>query len=114
MEKLTLGIIKAMKHNYEESLKETLIKFMMNYSGCDREVYTPDKVNQIIFQAFADFMDTVDSPREQLYMMKDAMSIHHLDKDYDIYDAMLSTMMLVQVRDNDCFINGFDASFKSD
>lgn len=115
MDKVTLGIIKALKHNYDKgTLKEIVIDFMSEYSGCPKDIYTTDKVNQIIFQAFADFMDTVDSPRQQLYQLKDSMRLNsYVNHDYDIYDAMLSTMMLVEVCSGDYYINGFNDEYKS-
>ena len=111
----TLGMIKFLKKHIHEhsSYKEAAIAYMMEYSGCPREVYTENKINSIIFEAFCDFMDAVDRPSYQFRQLAGAIDIaKFLNKEYDIYNCMAEVMYEVQVcehtKSGDLeYVNGF-------
>ena len=70
-------------------------------------------IDKIIFETFADFMETVDSPQEQLYQLRESVQIQQCHRSvFNIYDAMLATMLLAEVYSGDYYVNGFDASFE--
>lgn len=106
-----IRFIKRERCDEDNTLIDTAIRFMMRYSGCDRDVYNGGIINDIIFEAFADFMGSVNNPKFQLYMLKDIMNIHREDVTYSVYEAMLSTMQLCQVRDDTGYINGFEVKY---
>ena len=128
MEKRTIGMIEFLKHHGGEykTLRKAAIAYMMDYSGCHEEVYAQSVIEEIIFEIFCDFMNSVDRPSIQLREMADSMRFAGycnnivkqacLIKDYNIFDAMLSAMRLVQVKDdNGKYINGFKAeNFEDD
>ena len=112
MENKVVGMIRFLKHNYAnfESLRETAIAYMMEYSGCERSTYTDGVIEPIIFEVFCDFMDTVDKPSIHLRQMRESAKINQmLRNNYNVYDAMLSAMFMVQVREHGEYINGFCA-----
>ena len=106
----TFGMIMYLK-NYTsdyDSLRECAIGYMIEYSGCDREVYTNEKIENIIYEVFCDFINCVDRPSSQFYQMRESKKILELTgMTFNIYDLMLSAMSMVQVRDDNGYINGF-------
>lgn len=117
MDEKTIRMIKYLKSygtNWD-SLKEAAIRFMMSYSGCDREAYTDEIINRILLQIFGDFLDHVDKPSFQLFQISEYLRMHDLSYEMgiceskkDIYDAICNCLYMVQVReDSTHYINGF-------
>ena len=113
MDKKTVGMIRFLKYYGPEypTLREAAIAYMMDYSGCERKVYTDGVIEGIIFEVFCDFIDSVDKPSMHLRQMQESQRIStHSAFASNVYDYMLSAMELVQVRDdNNGYINGFTA-----
>lgn len=114
MEQKTVNMIKFLKHHGGEypSYREAAIAFMMDYSGCDRSVYTKNKIEGIIFEIFVDFMDACDKPSVQLRQMMDSYRLdsYMLESNKrNVFDYMLTAMVLCMVRERngDGYVNGF-------
>lgn len=117
MDEKTINMIKYLKSygmNWS-SLKEAAIRFMMNYSGCDREVYTDEVINRILLEVFGDFLDHVDKPSFQIFQISEYLRMYDLAQQVgvcetkkDIYDAICNCLYMVQVRDDNAhYVNGF-------
>ena len=118
MDKCTLGMIKFLKYHIPgyNSCREAAIAYMMEYSGCPRETYTKNLIEQIIFEVFCDFINSVDVPSSQLRIIKDQAEVcKYLNKEFDLYEGMLTAMYLVQVlettEDGQRYVNGFDEKY---
>lgn len=112
MDKKTVGMIRFLKHHGTEypTYRDAAIAYMMDYSGCDRKVYTDGVIESIIFEVFCDFIDAVDKPSMHIRQMQESQRIsNHSAFASNVYDYMLSAMAMVQVRNDHGYINGFTA-----
>lgn len=113
MEKKTVEMIRFIKHHAGDypTLRDAAIAYMMQYSGCDRSVYTKDRIEGIVFEIFCDFIDACDKPSVQLRQMMDSFRIQSYipEENFNtVFDYMLSAMMLCRVKDgNGNYVNGF-------
>lgn len=116
MDERTIGLIIFMKqYNYDKyvrdesiTLKDIAIEYMMEYSGCNKKVYTKNKIESIIFESFCDFIDAVDKPSYYIKeLKKDYDFEEYSNGNGDIYESMLTVMEMVAVYDGNKYINGF-------
>lgn len=113
MDKRTANIILACKghHNFGDdlTLKQAVAHYMSKTCACPVEHYTDRVLRGIVWEAFMDFMNTCDNPREFLYDIKEAR--YWCDwsprEDVDDITAILIAFQLCQVRDDNGYVNGF-------
>lgn len=112
MEDRTVGLIKHIKHYQGEykTLRESAIAYMSEYSGCKiLEWYEYGEIEKIVFEIFLDFIDSVDKPSMVLRQIEESKKFHreYLHEDFSDTEAILITMMMVQVMRDGKYINGF-------
>ena len=114
MEQRTQNIINVIKNpplmGYEAGdMTSAVIRYMSEECACPIEYYTDDIVIGILKEAFADFISCCDNPE---YYVKQLMNYivpeNFLLKPKSLKDSILLTLLLVQVRNNGKYINGFD------
>lgn len=130
MEKLTLGIIYAIKHiNNNKSSKESIVDFLSEYTGTPKEYYTERELVGIIRNAFVDYLRTAENPafdvwqyfdaKRQAENFKDVFPKQHekykeRDDCFDIdTEGILSALRLSKVKENGKYVNGFRELKKS-
>lgn len=112
MEKKTVGLIRFLKHHGAEykDLRQAAIAYMSEYSGCKMlECYEHGNIEKIVFEIFLDLIDSVDRPSCLLRQIEESKKIHreYLDEEFSDAEAVLTGMMLIQVRSDSKYINGF-------
>lgn len=119
MEKRTAEIIMICKghHEYGKDLnyKQAIAAFLSDQCLCPIEYYTDDVINQIIWNAAIDYINSfkVHRPGSFLQYAKEVFDRHNdpmmnnvLNK-IDMYEAICIAFHMAQVRDDNGFINGF-------
>lgn len=118
MEKRTAEIIMVCKgqHDFGESptLKQAVIAYMSDRCICPEEAYTDERINEIIWTAALDYLDSMKDTPPSVFLReaKRAMDLHNnpLVKNInriDVYEAMCIAFMLAQVMEDDRYIDGF-------
>ena len=114
MDRKTSGMILFLKHRGSEypSYREAAIAFMMQYSGCGHDAYPKEIIEDIIFEVFRDFIGSCDNPSFELWQVRECKKIADLAGDHDknVYDYMLTTLVLCSVRGDTGYVNGFKDS----
>jgi len=107
MEDRTIKFIRAIKGGIEfrPTIEETAVAFMSDYSGVPESRYTNDLLFKIVKDFFLDFLKTADNPSFEMWRFFDVKYKAFETRD-DTY-AMLVTMQLAQVRNDDGYVNGF-------
>lgn len=140
MNELTIKLIYDIKRPKDEwknnENNHTLIDFaicsLMDWSGCEKEVYTTSKLHQIVRQCFTDYLTTSNhilSTMNDYYENIDKYTVfgelfypQTSKKSYTILEyfqfetkAMLEALQLTQVKnDKGEYINGFYDYYKED
>lgn len=110
MEKSTRDFILALKRHAEEgcSPRESAIDFMSEQTMTPQEQYTPSIMLRIARQMFLDYLSTADSPHVDLSNFFEIEDIHDPISDpISETDAILTTLLLVAVRKDGQYVNGF-------
>lgn len=122
MEKSTLRIIKAIKNNKDagdKTLKDTLIRFLRKeyhkfdliYDRIAHTELMDELLHIIISHIFGDYMDSADNPSYEIDLVKTLLNMHSDNPSFDLYEALLTTLMLCDVAKDGVYVNGFDKSF---
>lgn len=62
MDDMTLGIIYAIKQPHGETVKQSIINFMSECTGTEKKYYSEKTIEQILRNAFIDYLKTSDNP----------------------------------------------------
>lgn len=101
---LSLGFIYAIKENaLNMDLKNAAIQFLSKYSGTDPKWYDEHEFNRITKMVFLDYLDTADHPAYDIRNFFEQKRMWG----YDDFEAMLSTLLVSKVRDENGYVNGF-------
>lgn len=104
MTERTYNIIMACKSNEKYSNVVDAAKAYMAFEcGCPFQHYTERDMNNIMFAAMCDYIDSCDKPSSFLYAMHDIFCKEYLS----LGEKIARAFQLVRVRDNDKYINGF-------
>lgn len=123
MDDLTLGLIYAMKHNSGNTIKESIVDFLVKYTGTPNEYYTERELVGIIRNAFVDYLKTAENPAFDVWQYFDAKrqaenfkeifpkqheQYKERDDCFDIdTEGILSALRLSKVKENGKYVNGF-------
>ena len=102
MDNLSLGFIYALKERRETTLMDRAIGFLSEYTGTGKEYYTSGEMKRIARMVFIEFLRTARSPAYHVHEF-----FAHLDRTEDEKEAILESLRMVQVRDDEGYINGF-------
>lgn len=110
MTEMTCNIIKACKGRIFENVEGELDRvkhYMAKECYCSLEAYTPFVMNEVMFRAMCDYIDTCDKPSEFLREMN-----HLLNKDkLSTAEKIAKAFDLVQIKEvinDDMYINADD------
>lgn len=114
MNKRTCNIIMASKGslpmflnsvNDEHTQIERVKKYMSEECDCPIDHYTDEIMDDILFEAMCDYIDTCDRPSFFLRQIKEVKRL--LDKDRSLAEKIAIAFDLVEVRDKNKYVNGF-------
>lgn len=114
MEQRTQNIINIIKNPQLMNCKlgeedKAVIRYMSEECVCPIKYYTDDIVLGILREAFADFISTCDYSKYYVSVLMGYLTSDNLThKPKSLKDAIISTLRIVQVRNNGKYINGFD------
>lgn len=114
MEQRTQNIINVIKNPSlmgceAGDMENAVIRYMSKECACPIEYYTDDIIIGILKTAFADFISCCDNPEYYVkQLMNHIVPENFLLKPKSLKDSILLTLLLVQVRNNGKYINGFD------
>ena len=110
MDRRTLEIIIVCKgytrYDSDFGLVDCVRNYMSDKCKCDKELYTMDKMETILKEAFYDFIDVCDRPSHLLKMLDDT-------KKYNVNLSCRICMVLqnIQVCTDGKYINGFPSDY---
>lgn len=109
----TIETIYALK-NGDKPFDKAVAEYWSKYSGCPVEYYDERILMRIAQEVFLDYIHTADNPRYEVWNLFENMRFdcNRLYKSEDSFDnrirnAIWTTLMLTDVRNNDGFVNGF-------
>ena len=110
MEKMTLGIIHALK-NSELDWYPTLVNYMTEYSGSPASSYDEHRLNTILKLAYVDFIKTCDRPDLRV---SDLLTFIKNDGSRSLGLILSMCLSLAQVYDEDTgeYVNGFGPDYE--
>ena len=100
------------KHEFGDELndKQAIAAYLSDQCLCDIKSYQQE-VNDVIWAAALDYMDTIDRPSSFLRVAKDVYDRHNnpifKSEEIDWYTAICVAFSLVRVKENGKWINGF-------
>ena len=104
----TMGIIRSIKQS-GNVWNRAVAKFMSEYSGSPIEEYTETLINQILVEAFVDYISTCDNPASEV---RDLLAYIASDGSHSIGYHIANVLGMAHVRgDNGSFVNGFNNIF---
>ena len=113
MKDSTLGTVYALKHGNKE-LDEVVIDYWSELTGTPAKYYGKEILMDIAIDVLRDYISTADNPSFVLwelfnYMHFDCKSLYKVEKEFDdrVRDAIWTTLVMTQVRDNEKYVNGF-------
>ena len=112
MNKRTCDIIMACKEETagHYTKLDNVIEFLSKECGTSKDEYTSDVLNDIMFDALCDFIDTCDRPSSFIRIYKNI-----IDGDKrDFADRLCTAFSLVKIRNDGVYVNGFKAEFFED
>ncbi len=106
MTQQTCSIIMACKHKNDDvdlNPIDRVKRYMSLYCDCPIEFYTNQVMQSIMFEAMCDYMDSCDKPSTFLRILNNQVC----DDSLSLAERIALAFVLVQVRENGHFINGF-------
>ena len=95
-------------------LRENAIKYLVEWSGSNKESYTEENLFSIILRYFLDYLDSANKPSvcvREFWEIKQKHNNYKLimkkDDGMTDIDFMLSALQLVRVKDGNKYVNGF-------
>ena len=123
MDDMTLGIIYAIKQPHGETVKQSIINFMSECTGTEKKYYSEKTIEQILRNAFIDYLKTADNPafdvwqyfdtkrqRENFRSVFPEKSKEYAERNGELdedTEGIISALRLSKVRENGQYINGF-------
>lgn len=103
MEKFTQDFIFGLKNNDDKTYVEAATTVMSQLTNTPAEYYNENNLTEIAIQKFTDFLTTADNPSYEVH----EYFHRHFNEGKSMLDSILATLMLVQVRKNGEYVNGF-------
>lgn len=111
MDKMTVGIIYALKANKYEDYKESVAQFMMQYSGAPRDAYYDARIENLVENAFAHSLNYLQYPsglvNEYFRLLHDPWNYSHFEAMCAVLTTMLAVKEFNKATKKYEYINGF-------
>ena len=95
--------LNMMSTNALERVKLYLVKEYDN----DKDLYTCDQMEKIMYQAMGDYLDTCDKPSDFIFFMANLSDRHRIT----IAEQIAEAFKWVRVRQKNTYVNGFKPEF---
>lgn len=102
MEKITMQFIYALKHGFQHTVEANAIKAISELTDTPEEHYQPYILNNVVQQMFRDYISTCDKPSYEIWLF-----FVYYNNCQDMTNALLITLQMTQVRDDNGYVNGF-------
>ncbi len=99
----TIGIIYAIKRS-GKVWNQAVAEWMADYSGSSVEEYTETALNNIMKEAFGDYISSCDNPEREV---RDLLDMIGRNGSYSIGHHLANVLAITQVKEGERFVNGF-------
>ena len=109
MEQRTCNIIRACKGSLYTEIDDRIKRvktYLSKECGCPEEHYTEEIMESIMVDAMYDYIDTCNKPSTFLRMIRNC-----IEKELSLTEKICIAFTLVQVKNDDKYINGFKEEF---
>lgn len=101
MNDMTLGLIYAIKHRENQTVEESAVDFLSNYTDTPKQQYSQNVLRYVLRVCFSDYIGSSDHPNS---VMEDFFKF--CDK-YGEIQGILTVFELTKVRESGKYVNGF-------